>query len=150
MIEQAAPAAVSRENVRSVSPKRHWILAVSSFAFVLLQSACTVVMAVSSLRLIIGLGSLASASGLKIFAGTFHADAIRIPMLILAVGGSLVNLYVLWRIRSLRARPSSQWRVPPSTPSQKRNELFQLSLAFLTLLLVGLEWIAHISVHGSI
>jgi hypothetical protein len=53
-------------------------------------------MAVSGLRLLIGVGSLAAASGLKVFAGTFHADSIRIPMMILAVGGSVINLYVIW------------------------------------------------------
>ena len=80
---------------------RSWIVAVGSFCFVLLQSACTAVTAISGLRLLIGLTSLTAASLIPGFIFTIHTDRIRIPMLIVAVVGSLVNLYVLWRIRSL-------------------------------------------------
>ncbi|MGB0124456.1 MAG: hypothetical protein WA419_15370 [Silvibacterium sp.] len=128
---------------------RSWIVAITSFLFILLQSACTAVMAISGLRLVIGIGSLAAASGLKIFAGAFHADAIRIPMMIVAVGGSLVNLYVIWRVRTLRRRSSSQWRTGPATRKQRRAESIQIALAIVTLLLVAAEWFAHIHLHGS-
>ena len=121
----------------------------TSFLFILLQSACAAVMAISGLRLLIGLGSLAAAStGLR-FLVALHSNAFRIPMLVLAVGGSLVNLYVIWRVRSLRARPSSAWRVAPVTAEKKRSENIQIALAILTLLLVAVEWFAHIHLHGS-
>jgi hypothetical protein len=68
-------------------------------------------------------------------------------MMILATAGSLINLYVIWRIRSLRARPSSQWRVKSITPKQRRSEIFQVVLAIVTLALVAAEWIAHPMVH---
>ncbi|HEX4022704.1 MAG TPA: hypothetical protein VHX63_16285 [Acidobacteriaceae bacterium] len=77
--------------------RRSWFLALTSLLFVLLQSACTAVMAISGLRLLIGVTSLA-ASILPGFIFTIHTERIRIPMLILAVLGSVVNLYVLWRI----------------------------------------------------
>lgn len=128
---------------------RSWIISLVSLSFILLQSACTAVMAISGLRLLIGVGSLAAASGLKVFAGTFHGDAVRIPMMVVAVGGSLINLCVLWRIRSLRRRPSSRWRVRASTQKEKRAESIQIALAFLTLLMVAVEWFAHIRLHGS-
>src|SRR6201996_8793688 len=112
--------------------KRPWLLGVTSFLFILLQSACTAVMAISGVRVIIGLSALAAAAGLNRPAIGFHADAIRIPMMVIALAGSLVNLYVIWRIRSLRARPSSQWRVKPATAQQKRSEIFQIVLAVLT------------------
>jgi hypothetical protein len=128
---------------------RSWIIVFVSFLFILLQSACTAVMAISGLRLLIGIGSLAAASGLKIFAGAFHADAIRVPMMFVAVGGSLVNLYVIWRIRALRGRSASQWRVRTATRKLKRAESIQIALAILTLLMVAVEWFAHIHLHGS-
>lgn len=128
---------------------RSWIIGFVSLSFILLQSACTAVMAVSGLRLLIGVGSLAAASGLKIFAGVFHADAVRIPMMIVAVSGSVINLYVIWRIRTLRGRSSSRWRVRMATQKEKRAESIQIVLAFLTLLLVAVEWFAHIRLHGS-
>ena len=127
-----------------------WIIGLTSFLFILLQSACTAVVAISGLRLLIGISSLAFAvSGVKILA-SIHGNAIRVPMEMLAVGGSTVNLYVIWRIRTLRARPSSKWRVEPASPAKKRAESIQIALAILTLLLVAAEWTIHIILHGSI
>ncbi len=131
------------------STGRSWIVALTSFFFILLQSACTAVMAISGVRLIIGLGALAAAAGLNRPASGFHADAIRIPMMAIALIGSLINLYVIWRIRSLRSRPSSQWRTTPATPKQKRAETFQIVLAVITLALVIAEWITHRIVHNA-
>jgi hypothetical protein len=128
---------------------RSWIVGVTSFFFILLQSACTAVMAISGVRVIIGLGALAAAAGLNRPASGFHADAIRIPMMAIALIGSFVNLYVIWRIRSLRSRPSSQWRTTPATPKQKRAEAFQIVLAVITLALVLAEWITHRIVHNG-
>jgi hypothetical protein len=129
--------------------QRSWIIAVSSFLFILLQSACTAAMAISGVRVLIGLGALAAAAGLHRPASGFHTDAIRIPMMVLAVGGSIVNLYVIWRVRSLRSRPSSQWRVQPPTSRQKRSETFQIALAIITLVLVAAEYVTHLRVHNS-
>jgi hypothetical protein len=129
---------------------RSWIAAVIGFAFVILQSACTAVTAISGLRLLIGVTSLTAASLLPGFIFTIHTDRIRIPMLIIAVIGSVVNLYVLWRIRSLRSRPSSQWRMQPVSSKQRRSETFQFVLSVLTLVLVAIECTIHYRQHGSL
>lgn len=129
---------------------RSWMVAVGSFLFVLLQSACTAVTAISGLRLVIGLTSLTAASLIPGFIFTIHADRIRIPMLIVAVLGSVINLYVLWRIRSLRSRPASQWRMQPPTAKQLRSERVQITISVLTLLLVAVECAIHHHLHGSI
>jgi len=127
---------------------RSWLVGLAGLFFIVLQSACTAVMAISGVRVVIGLGALAAAAGLHRPASGFHADAIRIPMMVLAVMGSVINLYVVWRIRTLRARSSSSWRVRPATPRQLRSELFQIILAVVTLVLVLLEWGTHHIVHG--
>jgi hypothetical protein len=129
--------------------KRSWLIAATSLMFILLQSACTAVMAISGVRLAIGLGALAEAAGLHRPSSGFHADWIRIPMMVTAVGGSLVNLYVIWRIRSLRERPASQWRVVPVTRKQRRSEALQILLAVVTLLLVASEYLTHLIVHNG-
>ena len=126
-----------------------WLVSLTSFLFILLQSACTAVMAVSGLRLLIGLGSLAAASFIPGFIFSIHADKIRIPMMVVAVLGSVLNLYVVWRIRSLRARPASQWRVQPVTAKQRRSETIQIVLSILTLLLVVAEILAHYVLLGA-
>ena len=137
---EAVPARIAR---------RSWLVGLTSLMFILLQSACTAVMAISGIRLVIGLGALAAAAGLHRPASGFHMDAIRIPMMILAVGGSLVNLYVIWRVRTLRARPSSKWRVRLVTARQRRNETIQIALAIVTLVLVVAEYMTHLIIHNA-
>jgi hypothetical protein len=107
-------------------------------------------MAISGLRLLIGIGSLAAATtGVHLLA-SIHGEAIRIPMEIVAVGGSVINLYAIWRVRSLRARGSSQWRMGQVPAKTIRAEWIQIALAILTLGLVVVEWGIHIHLHGSI
>jgi hypothetical protein len=125
-----------------------WIVSATSLVFIVLQSACTAVIAISGIRVAIGLSALAEATiGIHAPAAGFHRDAIRIPMMITATTGSLINLYVIWRIRTLRARHSAQWRVLPVTSKQRRSEMFQVVLAILTLILVAAEGITHPMVH---
>jgi hypothetical protein len=130
------------------SRRRSWIVGLTSLFFIVLQSACTAVMAISGVRVLIGLSALAAAAGLHRPAFGFHRDAIRIPMMIVAVLGSVINLYVIWRIRSLRARPSSQWRMASVTDRQRRSETLQILLAIVTLVLVAAEYVTHLIIHG--
>ncbi len=104
--------------------------------------------AISGVRVAIGLSALGAATyGIHAPAHGFHRDAIRIPMMLAAVAGSVINLYVVWRIRTLRARPSSQWRVQAVSPKQRRSELFQIVLSIVALALVAAEWVTHPMVH---
>lgn len=126
---------------------RMWAVTFASLLFILLQSACTAILAFSGIGAGIGLGSFAAALGLTRLAGSFHADIIRIPMMVLALAGSLGSLYVLWRVRSLRARPASQWRIRALLPKEKRKETFQFLLSIVTILLIGAEFAAHLWLH---
>jgi hypothetical protein len=129
---------------------RGLVVGLTSLFFMLLQSACTAFFAISGLRLLIGVGALAAAATGLNFLAALHGAALRIPMETLAIAGSVVNLVAVRRIRRLRARPASQWRVKPATPRQLRSESWQIGLAVLTLLLVALEWGFHIWLHGKI
>jgi hypothetical protein len=128
---------------------RVWVVNFTSLLFIVLQSACTAVIAFSSVGAAIGLGSLAAALGLDRLAGTFHTDIIRIPMMTVALTGALINLYVLWKVRRLRARPASQWRIRPLSQKQKRAELFQFCISVLTIVLVLAEGTAHQLLHRA-
>ncbi|MFZ0633473.1 MAG: hypothetical protein WA399_08725 [Acidobacteriaceae bacterium] len=119
-----------------------------SLFFILLQSACTAFVAISGLRLLIGVGALAAAATGLNFLVALHGAALRIPMEVIAIAGSVVNLFAVRRVRRLRARPASQWRMKPATPKQLRSESWQIGLAVLTLLLVAVEWGFHIYLHG--
>lgn len=121
----------------------------SSFFFALVQSLCTAVIAISGLRVVIGLSALAAAAGLHTAAKGFHQDAIRIPMMVLALVGALINLYVLWHLRRLRNRPSAKWRQQPLTAKKLRSERLQFALSIATLFLLLSEWATHRIVHGT-
>ena len=73
----------------------------------------------------------------------FHADWIRLPMIGLALIGSLLNLVILAQIRRLRHRPASQWRQVPLSRHQIRMERVQLVLSVATLVLIGIEEYLH-------
>jgi hypothetical protein len=119
----------------------------SGIVFAILQSACTAVIAISGVRVAIGLSALAAAAGIHAPAYGFHQDAIRIPMMLFAFLGAVVNLYVVWKVRRLRSRPASQWRQQPVTQKKLNSERFQIALSILTLLLLAAEWITHPMVH---
>ena len=86
----------------------------TSLIIAMAQSLCTAVLTISGIRVAIGLSALAAASGIYAPAKGFHKDSIRIPMLILATVGAVVNLAVVFWIWHLRSRPSGQWRRPRS------------------------------------
>ncbi|MGA7524747.1 MAG: hypothetical protein WBW84_20020 [Acidobacteriaceae bacterium] len=132
------------------SQSRGLAVGLTSLFFILLQSACTAFMAISGFRLLLGVGALAAATTGLNFLVALHGAALRIPMEIVAVGGSVVNLLAVRRIRTLRARPASQWRMKPPTRKQLRSESWQIGLAVLTLLLVAVEWGFHIYLHGTL
>ena len=121
----------------------------ASLVFAVAQSLCTAVLTINGVRVAIGVTALAASS---IFAPlhAFHRDAIRIPMLVFATAGAIVNLLVLAWIWHLRSRPAAQWRKREISPREKQSERLQVVLAILTLVLVALEAWAHpILNHGA-
>jgi hypothetical protein len=119
------------------------VIAWSSFFFALLQSICTFFAAVDGLRIVIGVGSLAMSASVGAALDRFHADWIRIPMIGLALIGSLLNLAVLMQVRRLRNRPASRWRQSPLSARKIRMERIQLVLSIATLALIGIEEYLH-------
>jgi hypothetical protein len=107
--ENSARKEAPRDSVDSLF-SRLQLLGWSGILFAILQSACTAVIAISGIRVAVGLSALAAAAGIHAPAKGFHQDAVRIPMMLLALLGSLINLFVIWKIRHLRNRPASQWR----------------------------------------
>jgi hypothetical protein len=115
----------------------------SALFFALLQSVCSAFIALNGVRLLIGIGVFAAASGALKLADRMHIAAIRIPMMLLALLGSLLNLVVLWQVWRLRKRPASAWR-QQAVPKQKlASEWLQFTLSVLTLVLLAAEFVAH-------
>jgi hypothetical protein len=136
---------VGRKQSADRPDSRSWLVSLTSFVFIVLQSACSVAMAISGIRVLIGLGTLAAVTAAaQAPPGGLHRDAIRIPMMIVAVVGSLINLYVIWRIRSLRNRPSAQWRQQSIPRKTIWSENAQVAMAVVSLVLVAAELFSHL------
>jgi hypothetical protein len=126
------------------------ILTGASLTLAILQSICAAVLTISGIRLAIGLTAFALA-GTVFYSPLrwFHQDSIRIPMLIVATAGAVLDLCVLaWR-RRLRAQPAAQWRKKVKSSREKRSERLQMALAVLTLVLVGVEAYTHAMLHRA-
>jgi hypothetical protein len=131
----ASPAKMPLVNIKLIN----W----SALLFAVLQSVCSAFIALNGVRLLIGIGAFAAASSALKLADRMHIDAIRIPMMLLALFGSLLNLVVLWQIWRLRRRPASAWRQQPVSTQKKTSEFFQFTLSVLTLALLATEFFAH-------
>jgi len=150
MASSHLPDKTARRDQAEISePKAVPLVGGASLLFALLQSLCTAVLTISGIRVAIGLSALAAASGVYAPARGFHQDAIRIPMLIVAAAGAVLNLGVLAWIRHLRNRPAAQWRRRELTAREKSSERLQVVLAVVTLVLVGLETWTHPMVHRT-
>jgi hypothetical protein len=98
---------------------------------------------------LIGVGAFAAASGALKLADRMHIDAIRIPMMLLALAGSLLNLVVLWQVWRLRKRPASAWRQTAVPKRKLASEWLQFILSILTLVLLAAEFVAHRLLHAG-
>ncbi len=143
---RSSPVASPSQGAKLESSIKGWIVLWPSFVFAALQSICTAFVAISGLRVVIGLTSLASAIGARV-PWRLHADWIRIPMVLVALAGALINLYAIWRIRGLRQRPAAQWRMQPVPAAKLRSENLQILLAAATLALLFVEEVLHIILH---
>ncbi len=133
----------------SVSPVNARLINWSALFFAVLQSVCSAFIALNGVRLLIGVGAFAAASGALKLADRMHIAAIRIPMMLLALAGSLLNLVVLWQIWRLRRRPASAWRQTVVPKQKLASEWLQFTLSILTLVLLAAEFIAHLILHSG-
>jgi MFS family permease len=122
-------------------------LGVAAFGLALLQAVCPAFVALGAVRVAVGLGALALAAGTRAAIRGYHQDLVRIPMMILALVGATLNLFVIWQLRRLRARPAAQWRVSPVSPQQLRSERLQIILALLTYAFLITESLTHLKLH---
>lgn len=130
------------------SAKSMKLVSGASLAFAILQSICTAVLTISGIRLAIGLTAFALAGSVVAPIRWFHQDAIRIPMLIIAATGAILDLLVLSWIWRLRTMPAAQWRRREPSRKEQRSQRLQLVVAILTLLLVATETWTHAVMHN--
>jgi heme/copper-type cytochrome/quinol oxidase subunit 2 len=115
-----------------------------------IQSVCSGFIALHGVRFLVGIGAVVLASSTWTLAERLHVDAIRVPMMLVALLAALVNLIALWQVRRLRNRSASAWRQQPLTPAKKRSERLQFILSVLTIVLLIAEWTAHFKLKGTL
>lgn len=120
------------------------IIGWSSLGFALLQSICTLFAAVDGFRLMLGISSLIISASVGSFLDRIHSGWIRIPMILLALAGSSLNLAVLVQVRRLRNRPESKWRRIAPTRRKVRMEYLQVLLSVATLIFIVTEEFLHL------
>jgi hypothetical protein len=113
----------------------------SSLFMAFVQSVCAAFVALNGLHLLIGAAAFATATGILGFADTHfhHINAIRIPMVLLALAGAVFNLLALWQVRRLRGRSASAWRQKPISAGKRNSERAQFVLSALTIVLLAVE-----------
>lgn len=117
----------------------------SSLFLAMVQSVCTIFVALSGLRLLLGAAAFGAAVGVMKFADEkIHIDAVRIPMVMFALVGAVFNLVALWQVRRLRRRAASAWRQKAVSRGKFASEKVQLALSLLTLILLAVESFYHL------
>jgi hypothetical protein len=139
-----APAAAPEAAAAQTVSRFRWI-GWSSLFLAVVQSICTIFVALSGLRLLLGAAAFGAAVGVMKFADRkIHIDAVRIPMVMFALVGAVFNLVALWQVRRLRGRAASAWRQKTVSRSKFASERVQVALSVLTLILIAVESFYHL------
>jgi cytochrome bd-type quinol oxidase subunit 2 len=144
MDESVEAQAGAPETTAAQTTSRFRWLGWSSLFLAIIQSVCTVFVALSGLRLLLGAAAFGAAIGAMKVAERIHVDAVRIPMLLFALVGAVFNLVALWQVRRLRGRAASAWRQKTVSRSKFASEGVQLALSVLTLILLAVESFYHL------
>ena len=118
----------------------------ASFVLAAVQAICVAAVALSGVRVALGMTSLLAAGAVGPAQG-FHRDALRIPILAIAGLLAVLNLFLLWNERRIRRNPAAQWRIQPLTSGQRRSQWIQLATSIATLILILAEVVTHPLFH---
>lgn len=119
---------------------------IGALVLAVLEAAC--VFAVTAAKAGFLLSSVAAfAAG---WAATIHRDLFRIPALVLAILGSLINLYLLWKFFRLRNAPAAAWRKKPLTTRERWRMGLVFSMSTATLILAFAEIYLHRVLNHSV
>jgi hypothetical protein len=122
-------------------PETHGSVLLSGVSVVsgIIQGACAILVASSSLKLLVGLAGLAAAMK----SSRLHSEPVRIPLIVISTVLALVTLFVLWNAHRLRNLPAARWRKRRLALSAKLAIGFSLGSALLTIALVIVELTIH-------
>ena len=114
----------------------------ASLALAAVQAICVAAVALSGVRVLLGMTSLMAVGAMGPAHG-FHRNALRIPILWIAGILAALNLLLLWNENRIRRNPSAQWRLQPLTSRQRRSRWMQLGTSVASLVLILAEVVSH-------
>jgi len=114
----------------------------ASLTLAAVQAICVAAVALSSVRVLLGMTSLLAAGAAGPAPG-FHRNALRLPVLWIAGILAVLNLLLLWNEDRIRRSPSAQWRLQPLTSRQRRSRWMQLGTSVASLVLILAEVVSH-------
>ena len=129
--------------------KTQRFITVGSLGLAIIQGVCATAVFVSGISTALGLSTVAAATAAGPATG-LHANRFRIPMLVLAGLGAVVNLVLLWNAELMRRNPAARWRMRPLTRKERWEKGIQLGASILTLLLIAGELLAHPMFHHEL
>lgn len=133
----------------SGSGLRGTVLGWSSLFLAVIESLCAAAVALSGVRVLLGLSSLIAATAAGPAQG-FHREALRVPILWASGLIAALNLLLLWNENRIRQNPAAQWRIQPLTPKQRRQRWIQILTSVAALLLILAEVVTHPWFHHEI
>lgn len=114
----------------------------ASLTLAAVQAICVAAVALSSVRVLLGMTSLLAAGAAGPAQG-FHRNALRLPVLWIAGILAVLNLLLLWNENRIRRNPSARWRLQPLTSRQRRGRWMQLGTSVASLVLILAEVVSH-------
>ena len=114
----------------------------ASLTLAAVQAICVAAVALSSVRVLLGMTSLLAAGAAGAAPG-FHRNALRLPVLWIAGILAVLNLLLLWNENRIRRNPSARWRLQPLTSRQRRGRWMQLGTSVASLVLILAEVVSH-------
>lgn len=121
--------------------KRSW----GAFFLATIEAACLIVVTAGRT----GIALSAISASVTSWIAFLHRDIFRIPALLLAIIGSMINLWILWRSHRLRNAPSAAWRKRSLTAKERWRISIVLVLSVLTLFTAAFEIHFHRLIHHS-
>jgi DNA-binding transcriptional LysR family regulator len=122
--------------------KRSWAALLLTF----IEAVCVFSVAAAKAGVLLG-SAAAIATGWSV---SLHRDAIRIPVLLVAMTGAGFNLYLIWKRRRLRNSPAAAWRKRALPKRERLRTGVVLWLSVLTLILGAAEIYFHRLLHHTI
>jgi hypothetical protein len=125
------------------------LLGWAALALAALESLCAAAVALSGVRVLLGVGSAIAAVAGGPAVG-WHREGLRVPILWASGIIAVLNLFLVWNEQRIRQNPAAAWRIQPMTAKQRRQRWMQIATSVAALLLIAAEVVTHPWFHHEL